>query len=379
MKNLGHFNEESIALFKEYFEGNVNFAESTEEFLDFGRCQRSDGSFYGTSGQCRKGKETGARKEESAASSRSSKTQKAIDKASPEQLERLKNHPKVTPAQKKVLDKAIAEKTKPESEVGYKPKSKGSDSGPSKVRQIKDAIREKIGLKREDDIENIGFKDKNEINRMFDDRIQDIYRNTGGGPGTEKALKRNEESRQKALKSHDANKKFAADLKKEMPKGFKATMDPNNSEIVMSKKVGRHDVEVRYSPSSGFNYRVNGKYDAGSVTDRKEQIRIATSVREAWDSVVRASPEGQKFNTSAYDGDGKADQRVKAYKKIGFGDPNEVDQMYAVKKGGRVVPSSEQDGNAQYLVNFTEDDMNEAWLNVVFPMGKEDTGENPKE
>lgn len=59
MKNLGSFNEESIALFKEHFEGSAGFAESTEEFLDFGRCQRPDGSFYGTSGQCRKGKESG--------------------------------------------------------------------------------------------------------------------------------------------------------------------------------------------------------------------------------------------------------------------------------------------------------------------------------
>ena len=32
-----------------------------EEAYDFARCQRPDGSFYGTSGQCRKGKESGAK------------------------------------------------------------------------------------------------------------------------------------------------------------------------------------------------------------------------------------------------------------------------------------------------------------------------------
>lgn len=35
------------------------FSEKTLEILDFARCQRADGSFYGTSGQCRKGKEVG--------------------------------------------------------------------------------------------------------------------------------------------------------------------------------------------------------------------------------------------------------------------------------------------------------------------------------
>ena len=35
-----------------------NFSEEALEALDFARCQRADGSFYGTSGQCRKGKET---------------------------------------------------------------------------------------------------------------------------------------------------------------------------------------------------------------------------------------------------------------------------------------------------------------------------------
>lgn len=40
--------------------GNIfdNFSEEALEALDFARCQRADGSFYGTSGQCRKGKET---------------------------------------------------------------------------------------------------------------------------------------------------------------------------------------------------------------------------------------------------------------------------------------------------------------------------------
>jgi len=61
MKNLGSFNEKSVALFEEHFKDNTDFSESTVDYVDFARCQRPDGSYYGTSGQCRKGKETSAK------------------------------------------------------------------------------------------------------------------------------------------------------------------------------------------------------------------------------------------------------------------------------------------------------------------------------
>jgi hypothetical protein len=38
---------------------DLDFAEG--EVYDFGRCMRADGSFYGTSGKCRKGSEAGAK------------------------------------------------------------------------------------------------------------------------------------------------------------------------------------------------------------------------------------------------------------------------------------------------------------------------------
>jgi len=34
-----------------------NFSEETLDVLDFARCQRADGSYYGTSGTCRKGRD----------------------------------------------------------------------------------------------------------------------------------------------------------------------------------------------------------------------------------------------------------------------------------------------------------------------------------
>lgn len=43
------------------------------EAYDFARCQRPDGSFYGTSGQCRKGKDAGAKPEEPKAAAKPKK------------------------------------------------------------------------------------------------------------------------------------------------------------------------------------------------------------------------------------------------------------------------------------------------------------------
>jgi len=45
---MNNFTEEAWAAFQ----------EAAAEKYDFTKCQRSDGSIYGTSGECRKGKET---------------------------------------------------------------------------------------------------------------------------------------------------------------------------------------------------------------------------------------------------------------------------------------------------------------------------------
>ena len=41
-----------------------SFSEAAQETLDFARCQRPDGSFYGTGGQCRKGTQVGDKEKE---------------------------------------------------------------------------------------------------------------------------------------------------------------------------------------------------------------------------------------------------------------------------------------------------------------------------
>ena len=71
MKPQGTFKPESIeqlyAAYAEKHGASDSYDESAQSFseaYDFARCQRPDGSFYGTSGQCRMGKEAGAKQEE---------------------------------------------------------------------------------------------------------------------------------------------------------------------------------------------------------------------------------------------------------------------------------------------------------------------------
>ena len=58
-----HFTDEALAAAKAL--ARLDYAEeASAEALDFARCQRPDGSFYGTSGQCRTGTPAGAKQEE---------------------------------------------------------------------------------------------------------------------------------------------------------------------------------------------------------------------------------------------------------------------------------------------------------------------------
>lgn len=107
----GNFSEESIA--------------KVTEILDFARCQRPDGTYYGTAGKCRKGKLTGAKaapvkKEASPPKAKPAKKVKAKAKAKPEAK---KETPLVEPAPvkktkqvKKTTAKPPAPKSKPKAE-----------------------------------------------------------------------------------------------------------------------------------------------------------------------------------------------------------------------------------------------------------------------
>lgn len=320
------------------------FDERAQVVWDFARCQRADGSFYGTSGKCRQGKEVGA-KEIEAAQPKSAKAKEALEKATPEQLKKLAASPKATPAQKAVVEKALAKKEgKPaeppkEEEKGYKPKEKPEQR--KGLRGLKDRL---LGGKKKD-LDSLVPSEKEVIEAR--DGYKQILLNrikTGMDKDTldriNRSIERADRNADLEISRIGTNKKFVQDLKANLPANVKASVDKENGELILTQKVGKNTIETTFNQENGFNYRVNGKYDAGSVKDRKEQLRVAMAVRGQYDALVRSLPEGTVIKTSPYDGDGGGAARQKAYEKIGFGKPNNIDDMFAMKKDGKMVPAT---------------------------------------
>ena len=70
------------------------YNQTAQDLWDFTRCQRADGTYYGTSGKCRSGNEVGAK----------------LAKLPVEKLKKLAANPKLTSTQKKQVNSAIADK-----------------------------------------------------------------------------------------------------------------------------------------------------------------------------------------------------------------------------------------------------------------------------
>jgi hypothetical protein len=76
---LGGFSEEALQLFQHALvEKYYEFSEDGEVY-DFTRCQRADGSFYGTSGRCKSGSEAGAKAREATKTTGGRKRRETVD------------------------------------------------------------------------------------------------------------------------------------------------------------------------------------------------------------------------------------------------------------------------------------------------------------
>jgi hypothetical protein len=310
----GNFSEEALSAYTRLVTEHkgVDFAEN--EVYDFARCVRPDGTAYGTKGKCRKG------------------TEEAKEK----------------------VDKTAQEKK------GYKPRGRG---------EAKNLIQGELGKKRKNDV-SIGFANKNEIENAYEIKIS-IAESRLKGEELEKRKKELDQWKQQKLASYDKNKKFAEDLKREMPSNVLLTSDSSMGEVVMKTLVGKNRVEVTFSPNQGFNYRVNGRLDKGTVKDRKEQLKVAQTVRQMWDATVRAAPEGTVFKTSAHDGDGSGAARQKAYQRVGFGAPQQKRGfMYAIKRNGQLEPLEATEGEEKAkanIIDFREKSTDSVWVEILFP------------
>lgn len=126
-----------------------SFSEGAYEVLDFVRCQRADGTFYGTSGQCRKGKAVGPREKKAlkkAAAAGNKKAKLALDvvegkKTKAQAIKELKGEVgnKATPT------------PKPKAKAKAAPKKKAKVEDPKK--EYADLVKQQQELVKKGDID----------------------------------------------------------------------------------------------------------------------------------------------------------------------------------------------------------------------------------
>jgi tRNA A-37 threonylcarbamoyl transferase component Bud32 len=261
---------------------DLQFGEGQEYLsLDFTRCERPDGSAYGTGGQCRKG----------------------------------------TPAPKS------------EDKMGKKARAAAAGSQPYTP---KEPNREELGTVIRGEIESQRSNGHELANMMFQMRLED-----------------------------------------ELPSDTKAVVGGLGDIEMANKTASGTMVKSSFGYDEGFGFQVNGSFNAGKITDRREQMAIALTVRKHYDAVVRALPVGATIKTSAWsqDGDEMYQSRVKAYLRMGFSRPKEKGgDMYSTKaKEGTMVPGNrrafragEKDPDAVFFKEADHDKYDVLWLVAIF-------------
>jgi len=132
------------------------FKQTADEgYFDFSRCQRADGSHYGTGGTCRKGDKVEAREVTAAPAEKASRlTQKKIQSLSDEQLKSLIKNPKLLGYQRDRLNQELDKRSsgdspKSDSAVPKEPKglfSKGANVDIYELDKKAEKWRQEAGL-----------------------------------------------------------------------------------------------------------------------------------------------------------------------------------------------------------------------------------------
>jgi len=284
------------------------FSEGAYAVLDFARCQRADGSFYGTSGTCRKGTPVGPRE------------MKALKKAAASGNKKAKA----------ALDVVEGKKTKAQAvkelggEVTKKSAPTAKPKGESKKKAKPDLQTQYAGLAKQAQ-EAMAKGDMDKALRLNQEAMVVMSKIRAREEKGSPEVKQREEKVGKVVES----------LKK--TKASNVTSDSDGAYI--TEKVGANEVKTLITPKTDgsyeIGYKVNDSYTKGGVTDRREQVRVALTAKRQFDSALSAFPDGTKIRAFAYDDDGGGDTRRKAYEKLGFKHQgNNV--MTGIVSGGRI-------------------------------------------
>ena len=118
-------------------------------------------------------------------------------------------------------------------------------------------------------------------------------------------------------------------------------------------------------------FLVNGKYDTGTVKDRKSQVRVALAVGSLFDIMVSELPQGTHLFATAYDDDGKGSSRAKGYRRLGFAEMDKYEFYGKVDKRAKhkVAPLSEEEVEEDYAEAPEQIEAVRIWLGILFGHG----------
>lgn len=291
----------------------LNFSEG--ETYDFTRCVRPNGSAYGTGGKCRVGTE-----------------QEKVEGYSPKKphlggLVNLKE-------EDLKFSRFDVDSAKEELELLRK-------GLPGKLKKI--------------DEEDVSIEVKEKRKKLLENKVV---------------------AAEVSLSQAEKNHKFLENLKKNVSEGIELRYTGHAGIVMLSKSKNNNVITATYSVEGGFNFAVNGKYDMGQITDRREQVEIALKVKKSWDTLVRSLPVGSIVTTAAWEADGKREEREKAYMRVGFSEPLKgSDKMYSQKredgtmapiKDKEAIESQRNDPNALlFSERLSPKEKVKAWLQIV--------------
>jgi hypothetical protein len=193
------------------------------------------------------------------------------------------------------------------------------DSAKGELKRLKEALPEKL---EKIDEEDSAEEDKEKRKRKLKSEVS---------------------AAEVSLKQAVNNHKFLEDLKENIPEGIELRLK-GGTIIMLSKSKNNSVIKATYSVEGGFNFVVNGEYDIGQITDRREQLEIALKVKKSWDALTQSLPSGSIVKTSAWEADGKGKEREKAYMRVGFGEPLNGGEMYSQKrKDGSMAPMGDKE------------------------------------
>ena len=118
--------------------------------------------------------------------------------------------------------------------------------------------------------------------------------------------------------------------------------------------LGFDNLEAVVQPTSAsINWSVNDSFittnlkPVEGLSDRELAMRVGSAARIANKEILRRLPSGTILTNSPAEGDGKRGQRIKLYKRAGFGDPDELGIMRSIKIGDKLYPITDKQLSSQ--------------------------------